>query len=128
MTRNILIIRTDGTTEVGDLDAPEGSLKVLQNAVGGYVEAVDLRDPEEPATMWVNEDGIALGLPMNVYGTLIYQLMYHTPNGILGDIAISGLPDDEGDTTGISDKLRTALEEMIKGVSSQILPFLMEDS
>lgn len=112
--RNILKIDVEGNTEVLDLDAVEGSLKVLQSAVGGWVEAVDL---SETATLWCNEEGKIIGLERNEFGTLLTRGLLQAGDYIAGDIAITGGVDDEGDTVKlmqvslyvIGDRLANAL-------------------
>jgi len=82
------------------------TLEVFQRLVGGYIEAVSL--PEYGVTMWVNEDGIAKGLPPNRLGSFLYctkfdgalaTLTTGSLDGflILGDIFITGKTDDEGE-------------------------------
>jgi hypothetical protein len=110
--RKAIQITTDGTLTELDLDAPEGSLKVLQTAVGGYVQAIDL-NPN--VTMWVNEEGKLDGLPLNFHGTMFWAASYgFGTDQIVGDIVLTGGVDDEGDTLGLSPEaeevIRTALE------------------
>lgn len=43
------------------------SLDEMQKIIGGYIELVKL----ERSTMWVNEDGIRLGLPRNEFASVV---------------------------------------------------------
>lgn len=52
----------DGTT--GEL--PNGDLETLQGAVGGYIERVGITTG---MVMYVNEEGLLQGLPLNVMAT-----------------------------------------------------------
>lgn len=99
--KQALKVSVDGVTEVVDLDAPEGSMKVLQSAVGGWYEAIDLNDE---VTMWCNEEGKLEGLPTHVPATRIFQTTFNTQDWIAGNIILTGGVDDEGDTLGLTDE------------------------
>lgn len=57
----------------------DGSLATLQKAVGGYVERVVL---SETLTMWVNEEGLLQGLPINMAATIL------AGRQIVGDVVL----------------------------------------
>jgi len=50
----------------GTEQLPNGDLETLQEAVGGYIEAVTITDN---MVMYVNEEGLLQGLPLNVMAT-----------------------------------------------------------
>ena len=90
-----------GDMEIINLDAPQGSLSVLQEAVGGYVEAVRL---SSVLTMWVHEEGKFAPEPViNVVGNTFFQLTFGKCDVIVGDIALTGGVDAEGETIDLSD-------------------------
>lgn len=60
-------------------------LAELQAAVGGYVEILDLLDEK---IMAVNEDGLALGLPVNPAATALASGVLDPGNLILGDALV----------------------------------------
>lgn len=99
--KKALRIDVDGTTEVLDLEAPQGSLKVLQEAVGGWVEVVDLT---EQVAIWCNEEGKIIGLPKNSFATELFQLQFGAVDVINGNVVLTGGADDEGDTIGLTDE------------------------
>ena len=73
--KEILIIRADGTTEpfTGKV-----TLKNLQGAVGGKIEHVRVLDRIEDGkfiytSMYVNDEGLLIGLPRNDVATEVYQ-------------------------------------------------------
>lgn len=100
--RKAIVIGFDTELSVIDLDAPEGSLKVLQDAVDGWVQAVDLTAKE---TMWMNEEGKLEGLPFNPIATSIWREIFKgSPDYIAGNAVITGGVDDEGETLGLSDE------------------------
>lgn len=99
--KNALVIGVDKNVEIVDLDAPEGSLKVLQKAVGGWIEAVDISDT---LTMWCNEEGKLLGMPTNAFATKLSAEVIQTNDWIAGDVVLTGGVDDEGDTVGLTEE------------------------
>lgn len=77
------------------------SYEMLQNAVGGWFELVCFPNGVD---MWVNEDGIALGLPMNALATAAHWKAFPNAIGrsfIYGNVIFTGCTDDEGDTLGL---------------------------
>lgn len=118
--KTALRINTDFTTEI--LDLQDDSLKKLQGAVGGLIQAVDLHDD---LTLWCNEEGKLIGLTPNVIGTHLYEKNFGMVDVIMGDVVFSGGTDDEGDNLGLpfawqvqlqelADKLRSAYEAEAK--------------
>lgn len=81
------------------------SLADYQRAVGGWIEAVDI--PELGVTMYVNEEGLVRDLPFNRRATFLWRL--HVPQArdarLVGDVAVVGLTDDEGEHTELPIEL-----------------------
>ena len=102
-----LRINTDFTTEILDLE--DDSLKKLQGAVGGWVQAVDLRDD---LTLWCNEEGKLIGLTPNVIGTHLYEKNFGMVDVIMGDVVFTGGTDDEGDNLGLPFAWQVQLQEL----------------
>ena len=119
--KTALRINTDFTTEILDLETD--SLKKLQGAVGGLIQAVDLHDD---LTLWCNEEGKLInGMLTNVIGTHLYEKNFGMTDIIMGDVVFSGGTDDEGDNLALptawlvqlqelAGKLRTAYEAEAK--------------
>jgi hypothetical protein len=63
------LLKTDGThEELQVIERPDKtSLQVLQEAVGGYIEAIYF--PESQQVLFVNEEGALSDLPRNVNAT-----------------------------------------------------------
>ena len=81
------IIKSDGTiVPVNPKNGKDYSLKELKKIVGGYVERIVLRPDQQE--MFLNEDGIALRLPLNAKATEIYHKHFKTPNSIYGDVLV----------------------------------------
>lgn len=82
----------------------------LNKGVGGYIEGIHLGDTGQFA--YVNEDGIALGLPLNRVAT---NLCYKHNVGLIpgdyikGNMIVVGPADDEGNETDVSDELAVEL-------------------
>jgi hypothetical protein len=89
-----VVIKADGTLERLDLSVSEQELKSLQNAVGGYVQVIEL---EEDFTMWVNEEGKLLGLEENKIATVIWEVRFGLDTDIIcGDVVFTGGMDEDG--------------------------------
>lgn len=77
-------------------------LEDYQAAVGGWIEPVDI--PQLGITIYVHEEGLALGLPFNPRTTFLWW--YYVPEArqkamLVGSALIVGLPDRNGDSTSI---------------------------
>jgi len=96
----VIILKTDGTKHVKTVETID--LAFLQECVGGYIEAVTLRSFE--ATMYVNEDGKSKGLMFNAPATGLFQGDYGKTDVIVGDAALVGFADSEGNDTGLTDE------------------------
>ena len=105
--KTALRINTDFTTEV--LDNETDSLKKLQEAVGGWVQAADLRDD---LTLWCNEEGKLIGLTPNIIGTHLYEKNFAVTDTIMGDIVFTGGTDDEGDNLALPTAWLVQLQEL----------------
>ncbi|MBD8478954.1 DUF3846 domain-containing protein [Microbacterium sp. CFBP 8794] len=86
-------------------------LEDYQRAVGGWIEAVDI--PELGVTMYVNEEGLIRDLPFNRRATFLWR--FHVPQArdarLVGDIAVVGLTDEEGENTDMPSELWRRLLE-----------------
>ena len=106
--KTALRINTDFTTEILDLEAE--SLTQLQEAVGGLVQAVDLR-PD--LTLWCNEEGKLInGMQLNVIGTHMWEKSFGMTDMIMGNIVFTGGDDGEGNSLPISHAWQVQLEEL----------------
>lgn len=91
---NAIKIDTDGTVSMVELNG----LGDFQSHVGGWVEALGADDGEH--TMWFNEEGKLMGLPLNPTATqLAHELVASLPaqDVQVGPMLITGPVDDEGE-------------------------------
>ena len=116
--KKALNIKTTG--EVIELDLSVDSLQTLQTAVNGWVQAVDLTND---LSMWCNEEGKIYGLAHNPFAQFMWDEVYgaHT-DYILGDIALTGGTDDEGETLGLTDEQVVIIKKIVFKVLQFVEP------
>jgi hypothetical protein len=86
----------------------DGGLAALQAEVGGWIEPIPTT---ENVTIYVNEEGKLLGLPVNRLAMDVwirYDCYRCVPAGdwIAGSAVVVGGVDDEGETLDLSDRDR----------------------
>jgi len=93
--RKNLIIRTNGKVEPIEINGYKG----LKEAVGGLIEACIGGDDY---TLWANEEGRLMGLPMNQVAREFVAEMKQIPiSNVLslhGDMVLAGCDGEGGDT------------------------------
>jgi hypothetical protein len=112
--KTALRINTDFTTEILDLEVD--SLEQLQGAVGGLVQAADLRDD---LTLWCNEEGKLInGMQVNSIATHLWERSFGATDIIMGDVVFTGGTDDEGETIALPFPWLAQLEELAERLRS----------
>jgi hypothetical protein len=107
--RKALVVSTAGIITEVDLD--NDSLKTLQTAVGGWIQAVDLNPT---ITVWMNEEGKFNGMELNPYATLIWGAAFgHGTDVIMGTAVFTGGTDENGETLAIGEIEEKAVREMV---------------
>jgi hypothetical protein len=91
--KTALRINTDFTTQV--LDLSENEYNQLRDAVGGLIQPIDLK-PD--LTVWLNEEGKLMSLPINLIGTHMWERSFGQTDILVGDIVFTGNSDEEGET------------------------------
>jgi len=104
--KTALRINTDFTTEVLDLSTNE--YNQLRDAVGGLIQPIDLK-PD--LTVWLNEEGKLISLPINLVGTHMWERTYGQTDILVGDIVFTGNSDEEGETLSLSHAWLVQLQE-----------------
>lgn len=95
-----ITITTDNIVTCFDMST--NSLELLQKAVGGYVQAIDLDDT---LTLWCNEEGKMMNLPHNEKAQILWDNVFGSGTDyIVGDVVLTGGADDEGEIIGLTDE------------------------
>lgn len=80
-----LVITTDDLMRTEEYTTPLH--ESIGKTVGGWIEVVHPKLLPAPYCMIVNEEGLLLGLPVNLLGSILYESFRHG-NPIVGDIVI----------------------------------------
>ena len=84
-------------------------LTFLQGCVQGYVEVVDFDINGVQVSMWLNEEGKGV-FNQNDIATLMVRHRLFAGDYIAGPVVITGLPDGDGNTQGLTDYETAALK------------------
>lgn len=111
-----VIVPAEGPVSIVDIS---GTLKSLQDAVGGYIEIVRVPMPFEDDVMVVDEEGLYKGLPLNVLGSFLYGTHIHG-SPVVGNVLIlkEALLTDGADFVDMPDVRahRDAYDRIRKGL------------
>ena len=102
-------LNTDGVAVEVEIAEEGQRLKQLQDAVGGWIEAVDL---SPTLTMWCNEEGKLNGLPFNSLATDLWEESFGMTDSIKGNVIFTGGVDDEGSTLGLDEATANKLRKL----------------
>ena len=80
-----LVITTEDKMQVREFGEP--AYETIGKAVGGWIEVVHPKGLPDPFCMVVNEEGLLHGLPLNLFGCILYDTVRHG-NPIVGNIVI----------------------------------------
>ena len=114
--KRALRINTDFTTQV--LDLSENEYQQLYEAVGGLIQAVDLK-PD--LTLWCNEEGKIISLPLNIIASHMWERSFGQTDIILGDCVFTGGTDEDGETTELSNAWLVQLEEFAARIRKTVM-------
>lgn len=97
-----LVVSTENEIRRVEYDSPH--YDVIQEAVGGWYEHVHPRGLDRPYSMMVNEEGLLLGLPLNLLGSWLYGTDQHG-QPIVGNIVFvkDGYAGGEPDVVGMTE-------------------------
>ena len=93
-------------TPVQVLDLTEDALSKMQAVVDGWVQCVDM---SEHVSLWCNEEGKMVGLPVNQVGTSVWIHQYGETDVIVGNIVLTGGTDDEGELLSLTPEALEAV-------------------
>lgn len=96
---NAIIIPADGP---GETRLVNQDIRELQGIVGGYLEAIYTMHDQHGSpqvTLWCNDDGIRLGLPINRRATALWYTLNEGETGqqLRGTVLVTGGDDGQGD-------------------------------
>lgn len=94
-------IDVEGRAQAVEWGTSGGTLRHLQTAVGGDVDVVPLH---ELVDMWVNDNGITEGQPVNVVATRIARGFGGTVQPYFGPVVFTGGADAEGATLPLTEE------------------------
>lgn len=117
MTIDVVTIEVDGTIKPETI---ESGCEPLQQRVGGWIEAVAVAGNPADVTLWVNEEGKLIGLPVNELGTQLWYLLSPQMDGLdvlCGPVVVTGGCDSEGNTLSIPDGLKAVLDVVRNGTA-----------
>lgn len=111
-----LVINTDSLMHTEEYAAP--LYETIGKTVGGWIENVHPKLLPAPYCMVVNDEGLLLGLPLNLLGSVLYETFLHG-NPIVGNIVIlkEGFVEGERDFIGLDDDDIKFLGAMFTGMS-----------
>ncbi len=115
MTKLAISVSPEG--EATNLDLDNGSLEVLQKAVGGLIQPVDI---DAEMTMWVNEEFVYSGFEINPLGSAFFAHIGGTYS-IRGTVVFTGGVDPEGYTLGLSENDAVAITNLIEDAREMLL-------
>lgn len=116
-----ITITASGVMDYIDFDESK-SYETIRQAVDGMIQCINI--PSLDVDMWINDEGKLVNDPQfNAFGTALWTSEYGMTDIIMGDIIITGSPDDEGYTKGLDSK--KALE-VIQVVQDELTKTLLK--
>lgn len=110
--RKVAKLNIDGTVETLDLDSPEGSLSVLQTAVGGMIDLIRF---ESNIDCYIDDEG-KYTQEINHYATALFQTTFNTRDYISGTVVFTGGVDEEGEDKALPEDMF----EVIRGFKARV--------
>ena len=105
-----ITLNTEGEAKEVELVEGESQLDKLQQAVGGWVQAVDFTPN---LTLWCNEEGKLIGLPINPMATFLWEKYFGLTDFICGNVIFTGGTGDEGETLGLNEETAKELRQFL---------------
>ena len=108
-----IVIPSDKEQPLKRVEFEHEDIKFIQGVVQGWFECLDVEDIT--ASLWFNEEGKLFRLPVNERATALLW-MYRPEFGlandrIVGDVLVTGVPNEDADTTSVPEELTTLLME-----------------
>ena len=111
----IIMVKRAGESDIKEMDisATKG-FERMREIIDGYIECVHIKDPAYSLTMYVDEDGINKGLPLN------FKIKTNNPfypvQDILGTVCFARgrIIDDEIEYTDLTEEDKTIIMNLIE--------------
>lgn len=126
-------IEIKASNDVNVIEMPtidDSGLGFLQSAVGGMIEHLDIRCENDSLDLWLNEEGLLLGLPYNAVASYLVSrtwLELHYPSDdafIVGDVILT-TTSDEGDLKGMTQaQVQSVLDSITRYAEERSVPVI----
>jgi hypothetical protein len=73
----------------------------INELVGGLFDCISL--PNLGLDVWVNDEGLLLGLDLNIFAESLWEVEYNTRASIAGTVVITGIADKNGKTQPVPE-------------------------
>ncbi|WP_327713666.1 DUF3846 domain-containing protein (plasmid) [Streptomyces sp. NBC_00464] len=114
-----LILRTNGSFQIIDWPT-DGHLNIYYTEIGcTHVDAVDV---SPTITMWLDDEGMINGSPVNRTATILYAMHREPHQHYHGNAVITGGTDRHGDTLGLTRDQVTSLVELHLMIGTVAVP------
>ncbi|PRH79037.1 hypothetical protein C6N75_11755 [Streptomyces solincola] len=97
-----LLLRPDSTFEVLDWPSSGSGLPTLYRAI--ECTAVDVVRITPELDMWLNDEGMIDGTPINRWATAVYAAHRPPHQWYHGNVVLTGGADSHGNTIGLTDQ------------------------
>jgi hypothetical protein len=123
MTTYAIKVKSDPVVDVVEFDATKSYETIKEATGGGLFDCITL--PSLGIDMWIDDEGKLVNDPqINAFGTALWLNEFDNPDLICGDIIITGMPDAEGNTTGMTkqqtveviNKVNEVVKEVLQGI------------
>jgi len=112
--RAITITSNNIVTEI----ETDGGYEFIRDFIGGWIEGGSIyNEGEVIGTMYMDEEGKLMNLPLNEIATAVYNNNRSYYDNILGDVIIFGNCDNNGYDTGVTDELADLVYKIIENRS-----------
>lgn len=110
-------VSVDGEVQEVQWDTTDGTLQHLQRAVGGLVDVVGLAPNLD---MWVNDEGLALGMEVNHLATVAAQVCGKFRQPYAGPAVFTGGADENGETLPLTAEQAAALRDLLHRAANTV--------
>jgi len=105
-TIQVIVVPSEDDQAIEVREIERGDLKAMQKIVGGYVQVIDIGNPD--ASILLNEQGKLEGLDVNRRATApcwIHNSAFRHRDILVGNCFVTGRPDETGETTSAPQEL-----------------------